>query len=73
MERVDFLLRQECFTEEEKRLYARPLPMPTQAFRTKAEAWAKKSGGVNGQLMGIHSNHVQPYERVRELFIQTIG
>ena len=29
--------------------------------------WVAQSGGLDGQPVGIHSNHVQPFERVRAL------
>jgi len=70
---VDFLIREECFTAEEKHLYAHPCSMSTPAYRTKTLGWLKEGGGLDGKPMGIHSNHVQPYERVRDLCLQLLS
>ena len=34
------------------------------------EHWA--SGSINGKPLAVHSNHVQPYERIRQLFIDLL-
>ena len=47
--------------------------MSTPAYRTKTLGWLKEGGGLDGKPMGIHSNHVQPYERVRDLCLQLLS
>jgi hypothetical protein len=70
---LEYLIRQECFTEEEKRLYAHPCANSTLAHRTKTAEWVAKSGGLDGKPLGIHANHVQPFERVLELLVKLLG
>ena len=66
--RVDFLIRGETFTPEEKRLHAKPLALATATHRTKAQLWFAETNGVDGQMLGIQADHVQPYQRLRDLF-----
>jgi hypothetical protein len=73
MPRLEFMIGGDDFTAEEKRLYAKPCPASSKALKTKCANWVKQTGGVNGKAHGIHSNHVQPYERVRELFARALG
>jgi hypothetical protein len=68
-----FLIRQECFTAEEKQLYAHPCAGGNAAQRTKTRNWVKESGGLDGKPLGIHSDHVQPYSRVRGLLATMLG
>ena len=70
--RVDFMIRGDSFTADEKRLHAKPLPMKTAAHRTKSRQWFEETGGVDGKPLGIHSDHVKPYERVRALFMAAL-
>lgn len=63
-----YLVTGDTFSPEEKRLYARPLPTKGKGLAVKNQKWLKESGGVDGKEMGIYSNHVQPYDRLRELF-----
>ena len=70
---LDFLIRQESFTAEEKRLYAHPCAASNPAHVTKTRNWVRESGGIDGKPLGIHSDHVRPYERVRELFVKLLG
>lgn len=67
---VHFLIRGETFSAEEKRLYAHPCPA---GLKTQNRKWLAETGGVDGQAFGIHANHVQPYERVRRLFLEQIA
>lgn len=62
-----FLIGGDCFSEEEKRLYAHPCSASTPTLATKTANWVKESGGLDGRPYGIHADHVQPYERVRDL------
>lgn len=66
VQRVDFLLRGHTFSEEEKRLHAHPCP---GGLKTQNRKWLAETNGIDGQLLGIHANHVQPYTRVRSLFL----
>ena len=66
------LICQECFTAEEKRLYAHPCSASSPAHATKTRNWVRESG-IDGKALGIHSDHVRPYERVRELFVKVLG
>lgn len=65
---VRFMITGDVFTAEEKELYAQELSAKTQTIRTMNRRWVEETGGVDGKAMGIHSNHVEPFERVRELF-----
>jgi hypothetical protein len=69
---VKFLIRGDCFTANEKQLYARPCSHGTAAQKTQTANWVKESGGLDGRALGIHANHVQPYERVRALFAELV-
>jgi len=67
------LITPECFTAEEIELYALPCPSSTASLRTKAAKWVKNGGGINGKPMGIHANHLKPFERVRQRFLELAG
>jgi hypothetical protein len=69
---VRYLVTGEVFTAEEKRLYARELPNTAKHHVTKNAKWLARSGGVDGKLLGMHSNHVQPSERVGELSVRAL-
>jgi hypothetical protein len=69
---VEFLVRQECFSDEEKRLFARPVPQSNSIMKSKAQRWLAESGGVNGQLLGIHADHL-PYERLRQSLLDLLN
>lgn len=69
----DYLLKQECFTEEEKRLHSHPCKMGSKTHRVMAERWRDLGGGLDGQLRGIYANYVEPYPRVRELFLRSLN
>lgn len=73
VERLDFLLREECFTEEEIRLYAHPCKSKTKALRTLARLWVESGGGIGGEALGIHASHVQPFKRVQKLFLDLLA
>ena len=63
-----FLLGEEAFTPEEIRLYAHPCATPNAASKTKVQRWLDAGGGIGGKALGIHADHVRPYERVRDRF-----
>ncbi len=65
----DYLLREECFTDEEKRLRSHACPAKTPAQRTKAALWIANGGGLDGQPRGIYASYVEPFARVRALFL----
>lgn len=69
---VEYLIRGDAFTPEEKRRHARPCAMSNKIQVTKTVRWVAESGGVDGQPLGIHADHVRPFERVRELFLQLL-
>lgn len=61
---IRYLVRPECFTEEELELYSMPCPAPNAAARTRLRHWVERSGGIAGKGWGIHANHLKPVERV---------
>lgn len=65
---VQFLVRADCFTVEEKELYALPIPTDTPTLATLAREWVKQTGGIEGKPLGIHADHLRPPERVAQLF-----
>lgn len=72
-EQIHFLVRCECFTAEELELYAMPCPMSSTALATQAREWVEESGGVHGQALGVHANHLQPVARVRAELARILG
>lgn len=70
VERMIHLITPECFSAEEIELYALPCPSSTASLRTKAANWVKNGGGIQGKPLGIHANHLKPFERVRQRFLQ---
>jgi len=73
VEEVVFFIDNNAFSAEEKRLHAHPLPAGSPADRTKSKAWFAETKGVDGRPRGLHADHIQPYERLRELVIQAAG
>ena len=73
IDKVDFLIRGDAFTSEEKQLYAKPCHTSTPTHLTKAQKWFQESGGVDGQMLGIHADHVRPYARLKALLHNLIG
>lgn len=67
--RLHYLIRQEHFTEEEKRLHTHKPQATGNNHKAKVKNWVALSGGIDGQALAIHSNHVQPFERIRNLFL----
>jgi hypothetical protein len=59
------LVRGECFTAEELELYSFPCSCASPAEVTLARRWVERGGGINGQPVGIHANHLKPIERVQ--------
>jgi hypothetical protein len=47
---------------------APPLALATPTHRTKAKLWFAETNGVDGQMLGIQADHIQPYQRLRDLF-----
>lgn len=70
--RLNFLLHEKCFTEEEIRLYTHPCKSGSKARRTLARLWLESGGGIGGQALGIHASHVQPFKRVKQLFLDLL-
>lgn len=68
-----YLVKPECFSALEIELHAMPCPASTPALRTKAKNWVKNGGGIDGQPVGIHCNHLKPFARVRERFVSFCG
>ena len=68
----DYLLRQDCFTDEEKNLYSHPCPLKNATQRTKAEMRIAGGGGLDGKPHGIFACYVEPYSRVRKLFLDLV-
>ena len=73
IDRLLYLVKPECFSAEELDLYALPCPSSTPALRTKARNWLNNGGGIDGKPMGIHANHLKPFERVRKRFLELVG
>jgi len=72
VERVDFLIKGDTFTAEEKRLHAKPLATTTAGHRTKARLWFAETNGVDGKMLGIQADHIKPYARLRGLFLANL-
>lgn len=63
------LLVPSLFTPDELQAITEPLPLHTQADKTKAEKWIAAGGGVNGQPLGIESESlVMDTQRFKEVF-----
>lgn len=65
---IHFLIRSDAFTAEEVALHSFACSHDTPGQKTKTRRWVAESGGLGGKPRGMHSNHVQPYERVRSRF-----
>ncbi len=61
-----FLNRPERFTPEELELFAYPIKASTPQRQGKVQAWLRQSGGINGQPLGIHADHLRPFARVEQ-------
>lgn len=68
----DYLLRENCFTPEEKRLHSHPCAMGGPSAKTKARQWVERGGGLDGEPRGIFASYVEPYARVRKLFVDLL-
>lgn len=69
---TEFVVRAECFSAEELELYALPCPTHTAALAARARWWLERGGGIDGQALGVHANHLQPWERVRDRVLQLL-
>lgn len=67
--RLNFLLHEKCFTEEEIRLYTHPCKSGSKARRTLARLWVESGGEIGGQALGIQA---QPFKRVKKLFLDLL-
>lgn len=65
---LKMVVHPDCFTQEELRLFALPCPSGSVGSATLAERWVEKTGGIQGQLMGIGADHLAPFERVVQRF-----
>ena len=63
--RMERLVLPQIFTPEEQMLYSRPLDAQAPHLITRQQRFLQESGGVQGQLRGIHGNWLQPYSRLR--------
>lgn len=66
------LIRPQRFTAEEIKLVAEALPTTGSAGVISAR-WMKKTHGIHGKPLGLHADHLVPYERVRKAFIEETG
>lgn len=73
VDEVVFFLNNDAFSTEEKRLHSHPLPAATAADRTKSKAWFAETHGVDGRPRGLHADYIQPYQRLRHLFLQALN
>lgn len=62
---LQYLVRAELFTAEEVELFALACPAGTPTINEK---WLAESGGFGGQALGMHCNHLRPFERVLSAF-----
>jgi hypothetical protein len=60
------------FTQREIDLLAEPIPMSARA-RTLSEKWLARTHGIDGRPLGLHADHLRPYERVRRAFVEETG
>ena len=70
--RFDYLIREDCFTEEEKLLYSHPCKMGGLSHKTKVANWIARGGGLAGQARGIYASQVDPYARIHTLFVNLL-
>lgn len=70
---IHYLVRAEVFTPQELQLYAIPCPTSTPTLESRAQAWLNKGGGIGGKALGIHANHLQPYQRVKAEVEKALG
>lgn len=65
-----FLVRPESFTAEDLELYALPCHSGTPA--KSVSAWLERGGGIQGQPLCLHANHLQPLSRLREALVRAL-
>jgi len=69
VEEPRFLVVPHHFSPQEIELNALPCRTPTKTHRTKLLQWMAEGGGIAGLPMGIHADHLQPYERLRQAYL----
>lgn len=69
---VIHMVKESSFTPEELRLYAHPCSLGSAKRESLVRNWVKQGGGIDGRPWGIHSDHVQPFARVRQLFVEAM-
>lgn len=69
---VEFLVRAELFTPEERELLAIPLSTGSPSWEEKARDWMAECGGVDGKPLAIHADHL-PVERLRKRLVELVG
>ncbi|MGE0495496.1 MAG: hypothetical protein AB7S38_40195 [Vulcanimicrobiota bacterium] len=68
------MVQPDLFTAEEIALLA--VPIETEGppnWRARVERWLRETGGVDGQALAIHADHLQPFSRVVEAFDRAVG
>lgn len=66
------LVRPERFTAWEIEHLSFPIPTG-ESTRAKAEKWLEETGGIGGELRGMHSDHLRPFGRVEAAFQEETG
>lgn len=69
---VQYMILENTFTAEEKSLHAKPCGGAGKILKSRARNWVARGFGIGGECKGIHANHVQPFERVRQLFLNCL-
>lgn len=67
------LVRPSRFTEWELENLAFPIEAHDPRRRAKAQKWLEETGGIGGRLLGMHSDHLRPFERVVAAFREETG
>lgn len=70
---LTFLIRPERFTKVELHEYAYCLRPSDRRQKTLQDHWLESSGGVDGQALGIHANHLTSVDRLTDAFHNDTG
>jgi len=65
VEEPEQLMGPHLFTPEEIARLALPCTARNLSQATKVKNWVQEGGGINGQPLMLHVNHLRPYERLR--------
>jgi hypothetical protein len=69
---IDHLVVPSRFSARELELFSYPVK-GGGARDGVNQRWMERTGGIHGQLRGLHSDHLLPYERVERAFVEATG